>query len=182
MSRPIRCLLVIALALAGVAIAVPASAGPDGCGQAHWGSLAQGDAELGPGHLVAARSGRHECWDRVVFELDGPATGYSVAYADRVVEDGSGAPLPVPGGARLQVTLHHPAYDQQANPTFPGRVGRQVADVRGYSTLRAVVYGGSFEGYSTFGVGTRARLPFRVFTLDGPGPHGRIVLDVAHHW
>jgi hypothetical protein len=54
--------------------------------------------------------------------------------------------------------------------------------VRGYPTLRSVVYGGSFEGYTTFGVGVRARLPFRVFTLDGPGRGSRIVVDVAHRW
>jgi hypothetical protein len=45
-----------------------------------------------------------------------------------------------------------------------------------------VVFGGSFEGQTLFGVGARARLPFRVFTLAGPGGHSRIVLDVAHRW
>lgn len=57
-----------------------------------------------------------------------------------------------------------------------------MANVAGYQTLRDVVFGGSFEGYSTFAVGVRARLPFRVFVLSGPGSHGRIVLDVAHRW
>jgi hypothetical protein len=32
------------------------------------------------------------------------------------------------------------------------------------------------------GLGVRARLPFRVFTLDGPGSMSRLVIDVAHHW
>ena len=50
----------------------------------------------------------------------------------------------------------------------------------GYSTLRAVEYGGSFEGYTTIGLGVRARLPMRVFTLPGPG--NGFVVDVAHHW
>jgi hypothetical protein len=54
--------------------------------------------------------------------------------------------------------------------------------VLGYRTLRDVVFGGSFEGYTTFAVGVRARLPFRVFVLAGPGTHSRIVLDVAHQW
>jgi hypothetical protein len=45
-----------------------------------------------------------------------------------------------------------------------------------------VVYAGSFEGYTTLGVGTRARLPFRVFALAGPGGDTRIVVDVAHRW
>lgn len=59
---------------------------------------------------------------------------------------------------------------------------RSVEDVDGFTTLRSVVYGGGFDGYTTFGFGVRARLPFRVFVLDGPGGHSRIVMDVAHHW
>jgi len=32
------------------------------------------------------------------------------------------------------------------------------------------------------GLGVRARLPFRVFTLSGPGTGTRLVIDVAHSW
>lgn len=45
-----------------------------------------------------------------------------------------------------------------------------------------VVFGGSFEGCTTFAVGVRARLPFRVVPLAGPGAPSRIVVDVAHRW
>lgn len=176
MSRTIRILLAVLLAVAGAAIAVPASAAtPCVTG---WGSLAKATAALGGAPLVTTRTGGHTCWDRVVFELDGPAAGYSVSYVDAVVQDGSGAVLPVPGGARMQVALHHPAYDGQGSSTYSQAGGTVV----GYTTLRSVVYGGSFEGYTTFGVGVRARLPFRVFTLTGPGGHSRIVVDVAHRW
>ena len=58
--------------------------------------------------------------------------------------------------------------------------GRSVANVAGFTTLRSVVAAGSFEGITSFGVGVRARLPFRVLVL--PGDHGRIILDVAHRW
>ena len=104
-------------------------------------------------------------------------------YVDQVFQDGSGAVLPVPGGARLLVNVNHPAHDDTGNPTIvPAPTAReQIADVRGYRTLRSVVYGSSFEGATTFGVGVRARLPFRVFVLDGPGG-SRVVLDVAHRW
>ncbi|MEU5670692.1 hypothetical protein ABZ749_10050 [Micromonospora sp. NPDC047753] len=63
-----------------------------------------------------------------------------------------------------------------------GAVGEHVANLLRYQTLRDVVFGGSFEGYSTFAVGVRARLPFRVLVLAGPGTHSRVVLDVAHQW
>jgi hypothetical protein len=134
---------------------------------------------LGTAPLTAVRTGRHDCFDRVVFDLAGPAAGYRVEYVDQVVQDGSGAVLPVPGGARLLVNVHHPAYDDAGNPTIlpPSTAGQQVADVRGYRTLRSVVHGGSFEGTTTFGVGVRARLPFRAFVTGS-----RVVVDVAHRW
>lgn len=175
MSRTIRVLLVALLALAGAAVAVPASAAS--CATA-WGSTPEVVEPLSSAPLVAVRTGRNACWDRVVFEVDGPAAGYSVEYVDEVIQDGSGAVIPVPGGARLQVQLHHPSYDAEGNATY-SQPGGPVA---GYPTLRSVVYGGSFEGSTTFGVGVRARLPFRVFTLTGPGTHSRIVLDIAPRW
>ena len=52
----------------------------------------------------------------------------------------------------------------------------------GYRTFRQVVYAGTFEGYTSVGLGVRARLPFRVLVLDGPGTSSRLVVDVAHHW
>ena len=87
------------------------------------------------------------------------------------------------GGAKLNVQLQEPAYDAQTGaPTYSHSAGEHVDNVNGYRTLRDVVYGGSFEGYTTFGLGVRARLPFRVFTLAGPGTHSRLVIDVAHQW
>ena len=49
-------------------------------------------------------------------------------------------------------------------------------------TLRQVAWGGSWEGQTTIGVGTRARLPFKVTELTGPGDSTRLVIDVAHTW
>jgi hypothetical protein len=123
MTRTVRLLIAAVLAVAGAAvtgvvIAVPAAAAPATCATS-WGSLAKSAPPLGAAPLVAVRTGRNTCFDRVVFDLDGPAAGFSVEYVDAVVQDGSGAVLPVPGGARLQVQLHHPSYDQQGNPTSP---------------------------------------------------------------
>jgi hypothetical protein len=148
-----------------------------------WGSLAKAGGALNPAPLVTARTGRHECWDRVVWEFNGPANGYHVQYGEAYTE-GQGEPMSpyTAGGALLAVQLKSPAYDSQYRATYPYRTRDHVANVAGYSTLRDVVFGGSFEGYSTFAVGVRARLPFRVFVLSGPGTHQRIVLDVAHKW
>jgi hypothetical protein len=117
-----------------------------------------------------------------VFDFVGAADGYQVRYVDEVRHDASGDVIPVRGGARLQLTLHAPAHDESYQPTYDPANPREAVDVRGFSTLRQVVFAGTFEGYTTVGLGVRARLPFRVFTLDGPGSGSRIVVDVAHAW
>jgi hypothetical protein len=145
-----------------------------------WGSTAKaGSTVLSQAPLIAARTGRQTCYDRVVFEFNGRVSGHSVRYGEAYTE-GQGRPMSpfTAGGALLAVSLRAPAY----TVSYPHRTGDHVAEVRGYRTLRDVVFGGSFEGYTTFAVGVRARLPFRVFVLPGPGGRSRIVLDVAHRW
>jgi hypothetical protein len=138
-----------------------------------WGSLAKELAPLGQAPVQGVRTGVDGCWDRVVFDLNGSPAGYRVEYVDTVYSEGQGAPLYVPGGARLSVNLHHPAGN------LPYGVNQKAANVDGYPVLRSITYGGSFEGHTQYGVGVRARLPFRVFTLANPG---RIVIDVARSW
>ena len=57
------------------------------------------------------------------------------------------------------------------------RQTRAMPNVAGYPTFRQVAWGGSFEGYTTVGLGVRTRLPFRVFRSTN-----HLVIDVAHHW
>jgi len=147
-----------------------------------WGSLPKTAEPFSQAALVATRTGQDTCWDRVVFEFDGPVYGYDVRYGE-VYTGGQGQPLSpyTAGGAVLGVQLHAPAHHDYV-PTYPARTGEHVANVLGYQTLRDMVFGGSFEGYTTFAVGVRATLPFRVFILSGPGSHSRVVLDIAHRW
>jgi hypothetical protein len=187
-SSGIMALAVMASGLvAGVgasdALRTPAAAtGSPYCGIT-WGSLAESSGALSGSPLVTTRTGRHTCFDRVVFEFDGPADGYTVEYG-QAYTGGEGLALSpyTAGGATLSVQLRAPAYGMDGKPTYPHRLGDHVATVVRYRTLRDVVFGGSFEGYTTFAVGVRARLPFRAFVLSGPGTHSRIVLDVAHQW
>ncbi len=149
-----------------------------------WGSLDKSGGNLTPAPLLTTRTGQHDCWDRLVFEFDGAANGYQVGYASEVYTEAKGDSLSgqTAGGALIGVHLRNPGYDQWSHTTYPYANGAHVAYVAGYRTLRDVVFGGTFEGYSTFAVGVRARLPFRVFVLAGPDSHSRIVLDVAHAW
>jgi hypothetical protein len=62
---------------------------------------------------------------------------------------------------------------QTANPN-------ELVNVTGWTTFRQIkLVGPSFEGVTQIGLGVRARLPFRVFTLTGPGSMTRLVIDVA---
>ncbi|TCC00358.1 hypothetical protein E0H26_01275 [Micromonospora zingiberis] len=170
------------LAMAGTPTPGTAATGAPYCGIT-WGSADKDAGTLSGAPLIEVRTGRHDCFDRVVFEFDGAVTGYAVGYGETYTE-GEGLALSpyTAGDALLRVSLRAPGYDGEHVATVPYRVGEHAATVLRYQTLRDVVFGGSYEGYSTFAVGVRARLPFRVLVLTGPGTHSRIVLDVAHQW
>jgi hypothetical protein len=178
-------LAVSVLATLGAVAPASASAAPY-CGIT-WGSLPEVAGRAAPGDdLVAGvRAGRHDCFDRIVVDV-AEVSGFdswSVRYVPSVREDGSGTAVPLRGGADLQVSLGAVAYDDRGRPTFTPANRREVVDVRGYRTLRQVAWLGSFEGHTGLGIGTRARLPFRVFVLEGSSAGvDRLVIDVAHRW
>jgi hypothetical protein len=186
-SRPLRrpamriALLFLVLMSVGVVSVGAASAADPYCGIT-WGSLAKAGGTASGAALDGVRTGRHDCFDRVVFDLSGSADGYQVEYVSEVRTDGEGRQLAVAGGAILRVRLQANVFDELGHRHYARAVGDHVADTTGYQTLRDVVHGGCFEGRTTFAVGVRARLPFRVFSLAGPSSSSRIVLDVAHRW
>ena len=51
----------------------------------------------------------------------------------------------------------------------------EVTNVSKYQAFRQVAWTGSFEGHTTLGLGVRARLPFKVFTLADPGKGSKLV-------
>lgn len=171
------------LLLVGSFLLVPAS--PAGaapyCG-IRWGSLTKSALSLSTATVSDVRTGRHTCYDRLVVDVAGASGGYHVAYVDEVRADGSGNVVPTRGGASLQITVGNPSYDDAGNATYSPANPSELRDVTGYRTFRQVVWAGSFEGNTDVGLGVRARLPFRVFVLDGPGSGSRVVVDVAHRW
>jgi hypothetical protein len=168
---------IIVLVVAWLAIGgAEASAAPY-CG-IRWGSLPEVVSTGSDGELFGVRAGRHPCFDRLVLDVDGDVPGYFVRYVGEVTRDGSGDPVPLRGGARLQVIATVPAIPSDSIFLANG----ELIDTAGYRTFRHVAWAGSFEGQTTIGLGVRARLPFRVFLLDGPGTGSRLVIDVAHRW
>jgi hypothetical protein len=153
-----------------------------------WGSLPEANSNVRAStpattSVTNVRTGRHACYDRVVVDLTGGPTGYDVRYVRNVYQDGSGFLVPLRGGAKLQIVVRAPSYDiDTGKATYSPKNSKELTNVAGYSTFRQLAFAGSFEGQTTIGLGVRARLPFRVFTLAGPGSNSRLVIDVAHHW
>ena len=171
-------LLAAALLLALVVPTAPAGSAPY-CGIT-WGSLRKTSAVHTGAPITNLRAGRHTCFDRLVIDVDGAISGYTVAYVPTVSADPSGIPIPTRGGAALQITVNAPSYTQNYVPTYYPADRLELTDVTGYRTFRQVAWGGSYEARTSVGLGVRARLPFRVFVLDGPGRGSRLVVDVAH--
>jgi hypothetical protein len=180
--RRVAVLIAAAAAVLAFSAPAPAAAAHEPYCGIRWGSLDKVDADMSAAHLANVRAGRHGCFDRLVLDFHGDIDGYRVTYVSAVQQDGSGQVVPLRGGADLQIVATAPAYDSWGNPTYQPVNERELVSVSGWDTFRQVAFAGSFEGQTTIGLGVRARLPFRVFTLEGPGTGSRLVIDVAHRW
>lgn len=160
------------------AVAASAASG-HGCG-ARWGTSDKAGPTLSAATVSDVRASRHGCFDQLVIDLHGGVAGYSVRYVDQVLAEGSGRPIPLRGGAFLEVSVTAPAYDVDGNPTYFPANPAEVVSVSGFDAFRQVAWGASFEGHTRFGLGVRERLPFRVFILKGPDHGSRLVIEVAH--
>ncbi|AZZ82445.1 MULTISPECIES: AMIN-like domain-containing (lipo)protein [Gordonia] len=121
------------------------------------------------------RTGSHDGFDRVVYELGGSGRpGWRVAYVDEALQDGSGFPVDVAGGAILEVQITGSAYpfdsgvEPYAGPDpIRAQPGGSVVEVRGALVFEGVTQ--SFIGVSERGA------PFTVDVLTNPT---RLVIDV----
>jgi hypothetical protein len=186
-SRRVISPLVLILAMgvaSSVAVGPVRSATADAC-ETQWGSLAKGQGPYTDKQITNVRSGSHECFDRLVIDINGDGTGtpgYDVRYVRTVKKDGSGAIVPLRGSARLSIIVKAPAHGDNGRVTYRPANEKELANVAGYRTFRQIAWAGDFEGQTTIGLGVRARLPMRAFVLSAPGGGHRVVVDVAHRW
>lgn len=181
--RPLALALAVSIAPLAAVTSTP-TASASACA-AEWGSLVKSRASYTSKQITNIRSGRHDCFDRLVVDLNAKGKGrpgYQVRYANRVTKDGSGAPVPLRGGAKLRIIIKAPAYDDNGRLTYRPDNRRELVDVTGYRAFRQVAWAGTFEGQTTIGLGVRARLPMRAFVLTDPGGGHQVVVDVAHRW
>ncbi|TDC10451.1 hypothetical protein E1267_04440 [Nonomuraea longispora] len=127
-----------------------------------------------PAVVTGVRYARHRTYDRVVIDLDGEIPGYNVRWVDEFVEDGSGRPIEIRGGAYLLVTLFPSnAHDEDGTPTWEGGPIYHA----GLRNLTDVVRTGDFEARVGIGLVLDRRAAFQIQELEAPS---RLVVDVAH--
>lgn len=160
--------------------APPGGATP-ACNDMRWGSGAKRATRMVTSEVARVRTARHQCFDRMVIDLaSAPAAGWSVRYHE-VDQVGIGGVIALRGNADLEIVAQAPAYGPNGMSIFRPANRWEVANVSGYTTFRQLAYAGSFEGQTTFGLGVRTRLPFRVWAAsDATGT--KLVIDVAHRW
>jgi hypothetical protein len=140
--------------------------------------------------LYLTRVGRHDCYDRIVFDVNGivegpDVVGYGVSYVTgEVTSDPRGEPVPTRGDAALQIVVRAPSEAVEGHQ--PWRPRPEVGDdlvpmdqLNGWDTFRQVTLAGSFEGQTTIAVGLSAQLPFRVGVVE-QGAITHVYVDVAH--
>jgi hypothetical protein len=127
------------------------------------------------GNVTDLRIGRHDGFDRVVLEYDGPGTpGWDVRYVAEAASQGSGEPVEIPGDGVLQVTVSGVGYPFDTG--VEEYAGPRQLSVEDTENVTEVVFDSTFEGTTVVFVGTGTEAPFRVYLLEGPP---RIVIEVA---
>jgi hypothetical protein len=148
----------------------------DNCDQgvAGWTTDVQdGGNALVSGKITNIRTGRHDCCDRVVFDITSAEdVGYRAEYVPVVRMDPSGMPLELAGDAFIQLSI-----DAWAGESVPTDFG----PVTDWQSLRQINSAGSFEGITRYGIGVDHQSPFNVYRLPGTdGKSMRVVVDIAH--
>lgn len=128
--------------------------------------------------LKAIRTGRHETYDRVVFEFSRLFGLATVRYVPLVHADPSDLIVALRGNAFLEVTVQG-AYARwgQQPPVYTDAYTGPDSVTPGYPTLKQVTLSGDFEAVVSFGIGLDRTAGFQVTRLTKPD---RLVIDVAH--
>ncbi len=137
------------------------------------------------GQLKAAvvkdiRAARHPGFDRVVVQYQGTFGAWRVAYADRIVEDPTGEPVPLRGSAFLSVVVQNATFDNlvQVGDGVPRLVydgpRRLSPDL---PNVFEIADAGDFEAVMALGIGLDHAAGLRAYRLEDPS---RLVIDVAH--
>lgn len=132
----------------------------------------------GTTYVRKVRVGRHQTFDRVVFEFSGSMPNYQVEYLKgRFYENEGGRQrIKIAGNAFIQVNLNLIPTDEEQMKLRERDSFIPKGRVR-FRSVWELDEAGLFEGYYDFLLGIRARKPFRISELSNPL---RLVIDVRH--
>jgi hypothetical protein len=126
--------------------------------------------------------GRHEGFDRVVFQFRNDLPGYRVEYVEPPLkEDGSGNVVRIKGRVFVVVRMELASgFDLTVDEGELVYIGPRRIDgsAAGTSIVREVVRTGDFEAVLTWAVGLDDRVDFRVRTATSPA---RLIVDFRNH-
>ncbi len=121
--------------------------------------------------LVGIRTASQPGYDRIVFDFQGQLPGYDIRYVSRVVEDGSGETVQVPGRRFLLIRFDPAnAHDEAGRATAPRSATVNLPMLRAYRMV------GDFEAVVSVALGLDDTVGFRVGELGSPN---RIYVDIA---
>ena len=126
--------------------------------------------------------GRHEGYDRVVFQFQNGLPGYKVEYVQPPLkEDGSGKPVSVKGSAIVSVRME-PASGFDLNTGEGVLVYKGAKQIdgssAGTSVVQQLVRTGDFEAVLSWAIGLSDKVDFRVTTATSPD---RLIVDFRNH-
>jgi hypothetical protein len=126
--------------------------------------------------------GRHEGYDRVVFQFKNDLPGYRVEYVEPPLkEDGSGKPVSVSGNAVVVVRME-PASGFDLNTGEGVMVYKGPKRIEGASfgtsVVQELVRTGDFEAVLSWAIGLSEKVDFRVTTATSPA---RLIVDFRNH-
>jgi hypothetical protein len=130
--------------------------------------------------LTDIRTGRHACYERVVFDFrregGGPGTiSYDIGYRRPPFAGPSGQPIPVDGNAFLQVAFR-PARGHTGPTAEPTYTGPFEIRPRGLASVREIQRIEDFEATLVWVIGLDQRRQFNVVQLDDPD---RVAIDIG---
>lgn len=126
-------------------------------------------------NILDVRIGRHEGFDRVVFEFSAGTPALTLDRASPPFhEDGSGFPVEVNGDAFLQLVMRGGTKQTETGESsYPGPTELDA----GFPALVQLVEIGDFEAQATWVLGLTAEACRRVILLEEPD---RLVIDIEH--
>lgn len=150
---------------------------PNPCKDAYsgWSTLKDStDINLVEGTVDMVRIGQHDCFDRIVVDVDTEdMVGFHAEYVPVVAHVGSGFPVEVAGEAVLQLVVDAPlAMTPNGMPSF--------TTTPNWDVLREIRSAGSFEGITKLAIGVSSKVKFGVYHHTDADGKTHVVVDLIH--